>query len=601
MPAVDPDTLNSSRLTRRRLLATGAGALAGSALSGPLTAGRALAGVAQLATPAAQAASVSEALRALGRTALRHPDSLPAPALSSGTDTIPAIEHVVVLMLENHSYDNLFGMLGRGPGQRPRGDGFTLGADGLPTASNPYPDGRPLRAFHMPTTCQLPAKPSQEWEQSHIQYANGKLNGFVVSDSGPVAMGYWDGRDLPFTYDLARHFPIGDRWFASTLAQTDPQRRFLIAATAMGMTDDIGGSPGNLIPDASLAAPPNGTIFERLTQAGISWIDYCQSFPTGATMELYPTIDAPFSATNVKPIGQFFTDAASGNLPSFSLLDPDYGTQSQENPQNIVRGEAFLAQAVEAIGSSPAWRRTLFILTYDEHGGYYDHVPPPAALAPDSVAPQVQPGESTYDGYARYGFRVPAVVVSPYAKPGYVSHVVYDHTSILAFLEHKWNLPAMTYRDANANNLTDFLDLSAMAAGQPTFPELPALTAPGMSAASLACDKTGPGTIPPAASAGAGRTRLPPIRVEFRDLGIHHPHLRGLLLEFRTSHGTLRGLEVELRQDGRPLARHALHRLSHAERRIVFRVGGRAPRRGRYTVIVRQGRRTLLRRVIRVH
>jgi phospholipase C len=84
----------------------------------------------------------------------------------------------------------------------------------------------------------------------------------------------------------------------------------------------------------------------------------------------------------------------------------------------------------------------MFIFTYDEHGGYHDHVPPLAALAPDSVAPQVQPGESTYDGYARYGFRVPAVVVSPYAKPGYVSHVVYDHTSILAFLEHKWNLPS---------------------------------------------------------------------------------------------------------------------------------------------------------------
>jgi phospholipase C len=601
---LDPKAPDSSSLTRRQLLATGAGALAGSALTGPLSVGRALAGAAPISTPAARAASVSEALRVLGRTALRHPDSLPSPGLSPGTDTMPAIEHVVVLMLENHSYDNFFGMLGRGPGQRPRGDGFAIAADGRPTATNPYPGGRPLRAFHMPTTCQLDAKPSQEWEQSHIQYANGKLNGFVVSDSGPVAMGYWTERDLPFTYDLAARFPIGDRWFSSTLAQTDPNRRFLIAATAMGMTDDIGGSPGNLVPDASLAAPPNGTIFERLSQAGISWIDYCQSFPTGATMELYPTVDGPFSETNVKPIDQFFTDAAAGTLPSFSLLDPNYGTQSQENPQNIVRGEAFLAQAVRALGGSPAWRRTLFILTYDEHGGYYDHVPPPAALAPDSVAPQVQPGESTYDGYARYGFRVPAVVVSPYAKPAHVSHVVYDHTSILAFLERKWNLPAMTYRDANANSLTDFLDLNAMAAGKPTFPELPALAAAGMNAATLSCDKTGPGTIPPtgggSGSGGSGGHRLPPIRIELRDLGIHHRHLHGLLLELRTSHGTLKGLEVELHHGKRRLARHPLHRLSHAERRIIFRVHGRAPRRGRYTVVVRHAHRTLLRRTIHV-
>jgi phospholipase C len=443
-----------------------------------------------------------------------------------------------------------------------------------------------------------PAQP--EWEQSHIQYARGRLDGFVVSNSGPVAMGYWTERDLPFTYDLARQFPIGDRWFSSTLAQTDPNRRFLIAATALGMTDDIGGSPGNLVPDASLPSPANGTIFERLSAAGISWIDYCQSFPTGATMELYPTDDGAFSATNVKSIDQFFADAASGHLPSFSLLDPNYNTQSQENPSDMVRGEAFLAQAVHALGSSPGWRQTMLIVTYDEHGGYYDHIAPPAALAPDSVGPMVQPGESTYDGYARYGFRVPSIVVSPYAKRDHVSHVVYDHTSILAFLERKWNLAAMTYRDANANNLTDFLDLGAMEARQPTFPELPPLAAAGMNAATLACEKTGPGRIPPAEAQAALPRPLPRIRVELRDLGVHHGHLRGLLLELRTSHGTLTGLEIELHHDRHRVARHSLHRLAHAERRVVLRVHGRAPRPGRYAVVIRQGRRTLLRRVIRV-
>ena len=115
------------------------------------------------------------------------------------------------------------------------------------------------------------------------------------------------------------------------------------------MTDDIGESPGNFVPDASLPAPANGTIFDPLTAAGISWTDYNASFPEGATMELFPTDDTAFAETNAKPIAQFFTDAQAGALPSFSLPDPNYDTQSQENPQNIVVGEAFVWQVVQAL------------------------------------------------------------------------------------------------------------------------------------------------------------------------------------------------------------------------------------------------------------
>jgi len=585
-------------MTRRSLLARGAGAMAGAALGGGAVSRAWSRPVRDLARPHG---SQIHALHALGRSRMRLPDSLPAANLPTGTDTIPEIEHIVVLMLENHSYDNFLGMLGRGPGQQPRGDGFTLAADGYPANANPYPNGTPLRAFRMPTTCQVDGRPSQEWEQSHIQYAGGRNNGFVVSNSGPVAMGYWNEQDLPFTYALAEQFPIGDRFFCSTLAQTDPNRRFLIAATAMGMTDDIGGSQGNLEPDALLGAPPNGTIFERLTAAGISWTDYAESFPTGTTMELYPSVDAAFSATNVKSIDQFFSDAASGALPSFSLLDPNYDTQSQENPQNIVVGEAFLAGVVQALGKSPLWPKTLLVVNYDEHGGYYDHVPPPPALAPDSVPPVVQPGESTYDGFARYGFRVPAIVVGPYAKRNHVSHVVYDHASILALVERKWNLPAMTLRDANANDLTDFIDLDALRAGNPTFPELPPLPASGQTAATLACNTTGPGTIPPPrpATSGPAPGKLPPIRLQLRDLGVKR-HLKALEFELRTSHGTLTHLEVDLMHNSRRIAREHVAKVSHAERRVLVRVGGKAPRRGRYELVVRDGRKVLIRRSVRV-
>ena len=349
----------------------------------------------------------------------------------------------------------------------------------------------------MPTTCQVNDHPSQEWQASHVQYDNGTNQGFVISPSGPVSMGYWAGQDLPFTYDLATKFPIGDRWFCSVLGQTDPNRRYLIAATSVGMTDDIGESPGNFVPDASLPAPANGTIFDRLTAAGISWTDYNSSFPAGATMELFPTDDTAFAETNAKPIAQFFTDAQAGALPSFSLLDPNYDTQSQENPQNIVVGEAFAAQVIDAVMSGPAWPRTLLIWTYDEHGGYYDHVPPPAAIPPDDIPPDVPAGESPYDGFARYGFRVPFAIISPWARPGYVSHRIYDHTSICALAETKWNLPAMTYRDANAGNLLDMVDLRWPAFLRPPRLARPLLdTDPG----SLSCSVSGPGTIPPPGS-----------------------------------------------------------------------------------------------------
>jgi len=504
---IDGDTAGRPRdltgLTRRRFLAVGTGALAAGTLGLPRAprSTRAVAG-------GPFGADVAEALRVLGRTTLRAPGNRPFPALPAGTDTLPGLDHIVVLMLENHSYDNFLGMLGRGRGQTDRGDGFTLGRNGLPTASNPAGGGRVQHAFRMPTTCQLPSRPSNEWTATHHQFDGGRMDGFVTTTispastlvTGPVAMGYWTQADLPFTYDLAGTFPVCDRYFASLMGATDPNRRYLIAATSSGMTGDVGTGAGNAVPDATLALPANGTIFTRLTAAGISWTDYCESYPLGATANLYPLPNGPLGVANKKPFDDFFTDAANDKLPGFSLLDPNFGTQSQENPQNIVVGEALLARVVRAIGSSPAWPRTLFVLTYDEHGGYYDHVPPPVALAPDAIPPVVQPGESGYDGFRRYGMRVPTVLVSPYAKREYVSGLVYDHTSILALIERKWNLASLTYRDANANDLTDCLDLVALAHATPTFPHLPALAAAGDTPRALACSTTGPGAIPPPGS-----------------------------------------------------------------------------------------------------
>jgi phospholipase C len=565
-----------------------AGALAPGALGSPLQRRRALLYARPDLTRIAP--EHREAMAVLGKTAMRAAGSLPNPALPAGTDTMPQIEHVVVVMMENHSYDNFLGMLGRGPFQTARGDGYTIAADGYPSNSNPQSNGNAVRAFHMPTTCQFNGKPTQEWAQAHIQYASGTNQGFVVSGSGDVAMGYWDQTDLPFTYALANSFPIGDRYFCSLLGQTDPNRRFLIAATSSGMTDDI-NDPKQI--GTLLAKPAGGTIFSRLTDAGISWYEYAvQSGITNVTENLYPSVDLGYENSNVMPIAQFFTDAQAGTLPSFSLVDPNFSTESQENPQNVIVGEAWLRTIVEAIGSSPKWQQTMLIINYDEHGGYYDHVPPPAALAPDGIAPVVESGEKPYDGFKRYGFRVPSIVVSPYAKQNYVSHIVYDHTSVLAFVERKFNLEAMTLRDANANDMTDFLDLPALTAGTPTFPEFPALAQSGQSSATLACSNSGPGTIP---------TTNPPLPIQIRLGTATADRVRNaLVVPVQASRGGLTGVTVELQKAGTTVASKRVPALSATLRTVALRVHGHAPKPGHYEVLVRAGGKTLARQAVHI-
>jgi phospholipase C len=415
----------------------------------------------------------------------RQPGSLPYSYLPAGTDTIPQIKHIVVLMMENHSYDNHLGMLGRAGA-----DGFPLGANGKPKANNPYPDGRIQHAFRMPTTCQLAGRPSQTWHDAHVQLAGGHLTGFVRSASGPVSMGYWQNADLPFYYSLASRFPIADRYFCSVLGPTFPNRRYLMAATSMGMINDTVPNPFHY--------PAGGTIFDRLHDAGVSFADYyslLDSFLPTATMGLFPKLLVRYHG-QLHLIDKFFAAAKAGTLPGFCIVEPDYGRSSEEDPQNIASGEQFAASVINAVLTGPGWKNTLLIWTFDEHGGYYDHVVPPAAVAPDGIAPATG-GGPVYTGFRQYGFRVPCAVISPWARPGYVSHLVFDHTSICALVEAKWNLPAMTRRDANANNMLDMLDLT-----RPAFLHPPKLARPLLATkpGALACNANGPGTIPPPGS-----------------------------------------------------------------------------------------------------
>jgi phospholipase C len=340
-------------------------------------------------------------------------------------------------------------------------------------------------------------------------------------------MGYWTEGDLPFYYGLARTFPLADRWFCSCLGPTFPNRRFLLAGTAHGLIDD---SPYDLFD-----YPPAGTVFDLLTEHGISWANYHpvagergrwghyarhrlktarRRLESLGRLALGVTKDAQKDlklTADIFPLGlgrymghvrgldRFFADADNGTLPAFSLVDPDFDAYSEENPQDIRKGESFAAEVINRVMHGPGWPHTLLIWLYDEHGGYYDHVPPPPAVPPDDVPGRsavgsrtglekllrpvlprlvaskdnLDQGPQTYD---RYGFRVPAVIVSPYARAGYVCSQTFDHTSVLKLVEEKWNLPALTARDAAAVAPLDAVDF----ASEPAFLTPPALPAPSL-------------------------------------------------------------------------------------------------------------------------
>jgi len=351
------------------------------------------------------------------------------------------IDHIVVLMQENRSFDNYFGRL-PAFGQR--------AADGLPArASNPDADGTPASSFHEDRYCTVDTDHS--WTASHLEFAGGKNSGFVTQNNpdGARAMGYYDERDLPYYYALARTFAIGDRYFCSLLGPTFPNRSFLLAGTSFGHVRNDSGQFGH------------PSIFESLDAHGISWRVYFNDVPYSAL--LFGITGRP----KVTLFADFISDAAAGTLPQVSFVDASMGLITAEldehPPANIQQGEQFAAQVTEAVLNSPNWPRAALFITYDEHGGFYDHVPPPQACPPDDIPPTLDPTDPSSDfpaQFDRYGFRVPLMVISPYSKPGFVSHTTYDHTSILRFIETRFDLPALTNRDANATPVLDVFDFS---------------------------------------------------------------------------------------------------------------------------------------------
>ncbi|MGH9918713.1 MAG: alkaline phosphatase family protein [Nitrososphaerales archaeon] len=427
---------------------------------------------------------------------VRQPGSRPFPDLPAGTPNRETpFEHLLVVMMENHSFDNLLGALAR---DRTDVDGLAF-ENGVATNWNPGGANTPPRvmAFPLANTAQGPDV-SQSWQDSHAQINGGAMDGFVRSVGSTQPIGYYTPEVLPFAYSLASTFTLANRWFSSLPGPTYPNRRFLLAGTAYGTTVTAGDP-------LTGASPASGTIFGLLSDNDINWSDYFSDVP----MSLVIGQDILLHADHHHTIDQFFADCQAGTLPQVSFVDPRIGlasrigqpiaalpspfrewlesigadlshddpAETEEDPQDMYYGELWAHSVIDAVIKSPQWPNTCLIYLYDEHGGYYDHVPPPPAIAPDAIAPVLQ-GACPDVGYVQYGPRVPAIVVSPYSRPGGTTDVVHDHTSVLATIETKWNLPALTKRDANASTIMDFLDPSTAALLHPPAIAAPSATGP---------------------------------------------------------------------------------------------------------------------------
>ena len=388
--------------------------------------------------------------------------SLPRDTLGESDpigDAIP-IEHVLLLMMENRSFDHYFAKLPEQgqPDVDVVDDGFR----------NVDATGQEVAPFHESRHCI--EDPAHGWNSTHRQYGDGALDGFVMTNEpdGARALGYYDATDLPFYYELASTFAIGDRYFSSLLGPTWPNRLYFLSGSSHGLTE-------NSIP---VVAVPN--IFSALNEAGIEWTEYRSNLaPAAMFIETWISSTSGCGRDNGEPcrvadLDDFFDDVARGELPPVTFLEPEYSTgiheTSEHPPGNMQLGQELVWRVVDALMRSPLWEKSALFITYDEHGGFFDHVPPPPACDPGTGDPD-DPSLGVFD---RYGFRVPFFVVSPFAKKHHVSHETYDHTSVLRFVQAKFGLAAFSKRDANADAMMDLFDFEAAPhAIPPTFERPP--------------------------------------------------------------------------------------------------------------------------------
>lgn len=376
------------------------------------------------------------------------------PALTSckdgGGDTgsvLPgSIDTIVLCMMENRSFDHVFGSYSLLEGR--------TGVDGF-LASHQCPDldGVMHGPSVLPEPCTTP-DPPHGWGSWERQFKDGAMTGFIEeyqASRGPsarpdVAMSYQTRAMQPLSYALADEYALCQRWFASVRGPTWPNRLYFHSASSEGETSN----------DLPTGFYTQKTLWDQLDEIGVPWGYYYSDLPTIA---LFGRIDNSFF------IEQFYADAAAGALPPVVVVDAGNTFNDDHPPHHPMLGQIFLSSIYQALATGPQWDKCLFLYTYDECGGFYDHVPPPTA-----------PDDRKSDGFDQLGFRVPAVAAGPYVKQGHISDVVYDHTSAMKHVQNMFGLDPLSKRNAWAPDLSDLIDTDRLDRGEPRPPvEVPVI------------------------------------------------------------------------------------------------------------------------------
>ena len=366
-----------------------------------------------------------------------------------------------------------------------------------------YDASNPVASFHLKSVCT--ESTSSSWNESHViwnyhdqlgLYPPAALDGFVFVAGhdarnyrppftdvyGIRAMGYYDGDDLNYYYFMASNFATSDRWFHPVMSRTGANREYVIAGTSQGRVYPNGMNAD----DSSLLTAT--MIFEVLQNAGITWKIYvnpdgsgCSGPPYDLTCLLKQTYVQPFVfgqsiptmyPQNFATMSQYFTDLQNDTLPQVAIIEPataagldEHASSDDALPTNVQLGANYAASIINALMESRSWKDSAFLFTYDEYGGLYDHVAPQVTVNPDGITPiDINPGDvcSNATGpicdFTYTGYRVPLIVVSPFAKKNYVSHTIADTTAILRLIETRFNLPPLTERDATQPDMTEFFD-----------------------------------------------------------------------------------------------------------------------------------------------
>ncbi len=387
---------------------------------------------------------------------------------------------MVFMMLENRTYDHVFGARSMLEGKP--GNGLTAGI------TNPDINGNPVAIYEPGNmVAQMCVEdPPHSWNPSRVQWNNGANDGFVKAyqmahgDNTNLTevMQYLTRRHQPISWALADAYTTCDKWHAAVLGPTLPNRAYWHVATSLGLDNNTD------VLNAFFNGVPVPSIYNLLNDKGVDWAYYYGSLPvvsllgnpgpyavdlgpndgTGHIRQFTKYADDLFD-----PNGGFFKDAAEGKLPPVVYIDPLFYVNDDHPPAHPLRGQELIAAVYTALASSPQWKNSLLVITYDEHGGFYDHVSP-GKTVDDTEAVYGKPG------FDQLGFRVPAMVIGPYVKQGYVSSVEYNHTSALMHIANEFGLEPLNARMAAANDLLDCIDMDRMKRGDWAEPiELPSI------------------------------------------------------------------------------------------------------------------------------